>query len=94
MTVNLNRYNRPRTLDDLKAAVLRHSQLLLFCFIALSAGAVAAVMLATPMYHAQLKLLVKHDRADSVVSADAKPDNSRAELSENDVLSQVELVRV
>ena len=93
MTVNLNRYNRPRTLDDLKAAVLRHSQLLLFCFIALSAGAVAAVMLATPMYNAQLKLLVKHDRADSVVSAEAKPDNSRTELSENDVLSQVELVR-
>jgi uncharacterized protein involved in exopolysaccharide biosynthesis len=93
MTVNMNRYNRPRTLDDLKAAVLRHSQLLLFCFVALSAGAVAAVMLATPMYHAQLKLLVKHDRADSVVSADARPDNSRAELSENDVHSQVELVR-
>jgi uncharacterized protein involved in exopolysaccharide biosynthesis len=93
MTVNLNHFNRPRTLEDLKAAVLRHSQILLVCFIALSAGAVAAVMLATPMYHAQLKLLVKHDRADSVVSAAAEPDNSRAELSENDVLSQVELVR-
>jgi uncharacterized protein involved in exopolysaccharide biosynthesis len=93
MTFNLNRNKRPRTLEDLKAAVLRHSQLLLFCFVALSAGAVAAVMLATPMYHAQLKLLVKHDRADSVVSADARPDNSRTELSENDVYSQVELVR-
>lgn len=93
MTVNIDHFNRPRTLEDLKAAVLRHSQLLLVCFIALSAGAVAAVMLATPMYHAQLKLLVKHDRADSVVSAAADPDNSRAELSENDVLSQVELVR-
>lgn len=93
MTVNMNRYNRPRTLDDLKAAVLRRSQLLLFCFVALSTGAVAAVMLATPMYESQLKLLVKHDRADSVVSADARPDNSRSELSENDVHSQVELVR-
>lgn len=93
MTVNLNHFNRPRTLDDVKAAVLRHSNLLLACFIALSAGAVAAVMLATPMYHAELKLLIKHDRADSVVSAAADPDNSRAELSENDVLSQVELIR-
>ena len=93
MTVNVNRFNRPRTLDDLKAAVLRHSQLLLFCFIALSAGAVAAVMLATPMYHAQLKLLVKHDRADSVVTAGASPDSARTELSEQEVLSQVELVR-
>jgi uncharacterized protein involved in exopolysaccharide biosynthesis len=93
MTLNMNRYKRPRSLDDLKAAVLRRSQLLLLCFVALSAGAVAAVMLATPTYKAQLKLLVKHDRADSVVSADARPDNSRAELSENDVHSQVELVR-
>ena len=93
MTVNVNRVNRPRTLEDLKAAVLRHSQLLLFCFIALSAGAVAAVMLATPMYQAQLKLLVKHDRADSVVTAGASPDSARTELSEQEVLSQVELVR-
>ena len=93
MSVHLHRFNRPRTIDDLKAAVLRHSNLLLICFFALSAGAVAAVMLATPMYNAQLKLLVKHDRADSVVSAAADPDNSRIELSEHDVLSQVELVR-
>lgn len=93
MTVHFTRMNRPRTLEDLKAAVLRHSQLLLVCFIALSAGAVAAVMLARPMYHAQLKLLVKHDRADSVVSAAPGSDTSRSELSEQEVLSQVELVR-
>ena len=93
MTVNVNKFNRPRTIEDLKAAVLRHSQLLLLCFVALSAGAVAAVMFAKPMYQAQMKLLVKHDRADSVVSAAKEPDNSRTELSEQQVLSQVELVR-
>ncbi len=88
-----SRRRGPRTSDDYRAFVARRFQLLLFCFLALSSGAVAAVIMATPVYKAELKLMVKHDRTDSVVTPTPNADTSRPVLTDHDVLSQVELIR-
>lgn len=84
---------RPRTFEDYKAVALRRSHLLLICFLALSAGAIAAVILAKPTYEAELKLLVKDDRTDAAVTPSPTADTSRGVLTETDVLSQVELIK-
>jgi uncharacterized protein involved in exopolysaccharide biosynthesis len=83
----------PRTIGDYQAIVQRRWRLLLLCFFALAGGAAAAVALAKPFYEAQLKLLVKHDRTDSVITTASNVDMSRGEVTENDVLSQAELIK-
>jgi uncharacterized protein involved in exopolysaccharide biosynthesis len=85
--------NGPRTIGDYCAVVQRRWRVLLIGFLGLSAGAVAAVVLAKPFYEAQLKLLVKHDRTDSVITTASNVDMSRGEVTENDVLSQAELIK-
>jgi uncharacterized protein involved in exopolysaccharide biosynthesis len=82
-----------RTLRDVRAAVARRSRVVIICFLALSAGAVAAVLMAPPVYEGQMKILVKRDREDSVVSGAADPAASRSDLSEAELMSQVELIK-
>jgi uncharacterized protein involved in exopolysaccharide biosynthesis len=81
------------TLADLTAAVRRRSRVAALCFVALSAGAVAAVVTAPAIYEGDVKLLVQGDRADSVVSGASDPAAARSELSEAELLSQVELIK-
>jgi uncharacterized protein involved in exopolysaccharide biosynthesis len=83
----------PRTLADYRAVVQRRWRILVIGFVALAAGAVAAVAMAKPFYEAQLKLLVKQDRTDSVITTASNPDTSRSAVTENDVLSQAELIK-
>jgi len=84
---------RSWTFEDAKAALLRRSRVVIVCFLALSAGAVAAVIVAPRVYEGQLKILVKQDREDSVVSGAADHAAARSELSETELLSQVELIK-
>ena len=84
---------RPSTLALVKGVARRQRRLITMCFLALAAGAVAAVLLATPFYYGQMKILVKRDRADSVVSGAAEPAAGREELSEAELLSQAELMK-
>lgn len=84
---------QPRTRGDIGGALMRQSRLAVVCFLALAAGAVAAVLMATPSYRGQMKILVKQDRADSVVSGAPDPAATRSDLSETELLSQVELIR-
>lgn len=78
---------------DLVGALRRRSRVVLIAFLGLSAGAVAAVVMAVPMYHADMKLLVKRDRADAVVSGAPDAAAQRADLSEAEVMSHAELIR-
>jgi uncharacterized protein involved in exopolysaccharide biosynthesis len=84
---------RPSPFAAIGAVVRRQRRLVIICFLALATGAVAAVLMATPFYQGQMKILVKRDRADSVVSGAADPATSRDDLSETELLSQVELMR-
>jgi uncharacterized protein involved in exopolysaccharide biosynthesis len=81
------------TRGDVKAALVRQARVAIVCFLALSAGAIAAVIMAPPVYEGQLKILVKRDRQDSVVSGAADHAATQSDLSETELLSQVELIK-
>jgi uncharacterized protein involved in exopolysaccharide biosynthesis len=73
-------------------ALVRQWRVVAICFIALSAGAVAALATAPKFYEGDMRILVKRDRVDPVVSG--APDAAgRSDLSEAEVLSQVELLK-
>ena len=83
-----------RTLSEARAALRRRYPLVIVCFVALAGGAIAAVLMATPLYQGEMKILVKRDRADSVVSgAAAGMPAERGDMSEAELLSQVELIK-
>ena len=73
--------------------LLRRSRVIVICFLALAAGAVLAVLFAQPVWHGQMKILVKRDRTDTPVSGSADVRDDRTELSEAELLSQAELIR-
>ena len=77
----------------MRAALARRRRVAVVCLLALSAGAVAAVITAPAVYEGQLKILVKHDRSDSVVSGAPDRAAERSDLSETELLSQVELIK-
>lgn len=83
----------PQTLADVRAALRRRYRLVIVCFLALASGAIAAVLLATPTYEGEMKILVKRDRADSVVSGAPGAPSDRGDMSEAELLSQVELIK-
>src|SRR5215208_6037453 len=83
----------PRPTAGVIETLLRRSRVVMICFLALATGAVLAVLLARPIWHGQMKILVKRDRADSVVSGSAEVREDRNEVSETELLSQAELIR-
>jgi succinoglycan biosynthesis transport protein ExoP len=82
------------TLRELGAALVRQSRLLTVSFTLLSLAVVIAVLLTPKVYQSELKVLVKRDRADSLVSATPGGDGVfRSEVSEPELLSEVELMQ-
>jgi uncharacterized protein involved in exopolysaccharide biosynthesis len=83
------------TLEEILQVVRRQARVLTICFLALSAGIAVAMITAAPLYEGQLKILVKRDRADSLITGAPESAVNRAEreLSESEVMSQVELLR-
>jgi len=82
-----------RTRHDVMAAIGRQSRVLVTSFVVLATGAVLAVLLATPKYEGTTRILVKQDRADSVVTGAADSEAERQELTEADLMSQAELIK-
>jgi uncharacterized protein involved in exopolysaccharide biosynthesis len=81
------------TLRELAAILFRHSRIEVAVF-ALALLAVLIYALASPRYEAHLKVLLRHGRSDPVVSAQpAGPDFSHPGISEEELNSEVELLR-
>jgi len=53
----------PRRSGSVVETLLRRSRVVMWCFLALAAGAVLAVVMAQPIWQGQMKILVKRDRA-------------------------------
>lgn len=82
------------TLRDLAAGLFRQSRVATVCMGVLTLGTLAAVLLAPKIYDGELTILMKRDRAESVVSAARESDTAvRSEVSEQELLSEVELIR-
>jgi uncharacterized protein involved in exopolysaccharide biosynthesis len=83
------------TMEDVAAALRRQARVLTIGFLALSAGIAIAMITAAPLYEGRMKILVKRDRSDSVITGAPETAVTRVEreLSETELLSQVELLR-
>jgi uncharacterized protein involved in exopolysaccharide biosynthesis len=89
-------YFRSETAAAIFGVLRRQARVLAICFVALSAGVILAVVAAPPVYDGTLKILVKQDRADSVVSGSSEAAAARyyyRELTETEMMSQVELLK-
>src|SRR5579862_78461 len=84
---------RPPTLRDWAAVGFRHGRLVVLTLL-LIFGAVVLITVFTPrQYEAELKILVKGERADPLVTPDKDPVMPRPEVTEQDVNSEVELLK-
>jgi uncharacterized protein involved in exopolysaccharide biosynthesis len=82
-------------LHDWVTVGLRHRRLVAISFVGVLTGAVAGAFLLPPRYQTNIKVLVKHERLDPLVSADVAstlPQNFAA-VSETEVNSEVELFK-
>lgn len=77
---------------DLLAAGFRHKRRILMCFFGILAGALLYALLM-PTYQAETKILVKRERQDPVVSTDKENPSFRDLVTEEELNSEVELMR-
>ena len=82
-------------LHDWVVVGLRHRRLATITFVGVLLGAAVGAFLLPPHYQTNIKILVKHERLDPLVSADMSntmPQNI-AGVSESEVSSEVELIK-
>ena len=82
------------TARDLLTIGFRQRRLITTTFVALLATVVLIAFLLPKQYESQMKILVRHDRADSVVTAEREaPQQFRTEVSEEELQSVAELLK-
>lgn len=82
------------TLRDLVAVVFRHRRLMVLSFVGVLCGACVVAILQASRYNAHMKVLVKRERVDPVVTAQsAQVAQSSTPVSEEELNSEVELLR-
>ena len=82
-------------LHDWATVGLRHRRLAVMSFVGVLVGAAVGAFLLPPRYQTNIKILVKHERLDPLVSADVSstmPQNLVG-VSESEVNSEVELIK-
>jgi uncharacterized protein involved in exopolysaccharide biosynthesis len=82
------------TLRDVVAPLFRHRRLVVVSFLGIFLGAIVAAFLLPKQYQAEMKILVKRERVDPVLTSDKTTIiDSRSEVTEEQVQSEVELLR-
>src|ERR1035437_4054109 len=81
------------SLKDLAAILARRKWLILVIFFLVVGGVVAGTLLMPKQYETRMKVLVKNERADMIVSADRNGGSGyRSEVSEVQINSEIELL--
>src|SRR2546423_4046636 len=87
--------HNPISLRDGATAIFRRRALVLFIFVAVVAGTILVTLLLPNRYDSRMKILVKNQRVDVAITAEATTgltptvDN---EVSENQINSEIELL--
>ena len=82
------------TLRDCVAIAFRQRRIMVTTFLALLGAVVGIAMVLPKQYEAEMKILVRHERADSVVSAERDtPRQTRSEVTEGELDSEAELLK-
>jgi uncharacterized protein involved in exopolysaccharide biosynthesis len=81
------------SLEDLAAILSRRKQPILIVFFLVAVGVAAGTLLMPKQYETRMKVLVKNERADAVVSAQSNGVSGyRGEVSEVQINSEIELL--
>jgi uncharacterized protein involved in exopolysaccharide biosynthesis len=89
-----DRYQLTFTLRYLLGIGFRHQRLVVLSFALIFTAAFVFVLLRPPQYEARMKILVKRERADPLVSPDASSQQSVwLGISEEELNSEVELLK-
>src|ERR1019366_4844742 len=81
------------SLRDIAAILIRRKWQILATFFFTVAAVVAGTLLMPKQYETHLKILVKNDRADTVVTADSNSGSGyRGEVSETQINTEIELL--
>ena len=81
------------SLRDLVAIGFRHKRVVVLSFCGILSGAILATILQPPEYRAYTKFLIERERLDPVISPGvSSPPTVRAEVSEEELNSEVELL--
>ena len=82
------------TIRDLLAVGFRQRKLILHTFLAIFVTSIFVAFFLPRRYEAEMKILVRHERAESVVSPDrAAPVQVQTEVSEEELQSEAELLK-
>jgi uncharacterized protein involved in exopolysaccharide biosynthesis len=83
---------RSPTRRDLLAIAFRHRRLMMLSFLGILSGAILAALLQPNRYEAEMKILVKPGRVDTVAEASAQPQFA-PQVTEEELNSEVELLK-
>jgi len=85
---------RAPTLRDILAVIFRHRGLILASFLAIFLGVILGTWMLPKQYEASMKILVKRERVDPVVSpeSNAQPPSAQ-DVTQEDINSEVELLK-
>lgn len=82
------------TLRDFLAIAFRHKRLMVLSFVGILLGAIVVAVLQPNRYQAGMKILVKGERLDPVVTSEASAlPQASVEVTEEEVNSEVELLK-
>lgn len=82
------------SLRDVVAPLFRHRRLVALSFLGIFLGSIVAAFVLPKQYQAEMKILVKRERVDPTLTSDKTTViDSRSEVSEEQVQSEVELLR-
>jgi uncharacterized protein involved in exopolysaccharide biosynthesis len=82
------------TLRDFLAIGFRQRRLLAVTFLALMVAVIGIALILPKQYESQMKILVRHERADSLISAEREaPRQTQTEVTEEELQSEVELLK-
>src|SRR5437867_4185432 len=85
---------RSATLRDLLAIAFRHRRLMVLSFLGILSGTMVAAILQSNRFQAEMKILVKRERVDPVVTTEASAlPQFTAAVSEEELISEVELIK-
>src|SRR5262249_39810639 len=81
------------TVRDWAAVGFRHTRSIICSFLVVFGGVVFITWLTPARYESQMEILVKRERVDPIVTADKNTPTMPADVTEQDVNSEVELLK-
>jgi uncharacterized protein involved in exopolysaccharide biosynthesis len=85
---------RTPTLRDFMMVIFRHKGMIIFSFLAIFLGVALGTYLLPKQYEAHIKILVKRERADPVVTSSSNaPTLITQDVTQEDLNSEVELLK-